>query len=287
MSETFKAIEFPSRQFSNKTEMHRELFKHSDKIIQLKKSQTFKSNEKGQPQVSMLDMSTEIIKGIDGATDGNIYPITSTTRYFDSHKDVHFDGCFGRTVKDQQGKVMYALDHNLQWDSILAFPKDVRMFVQSVDWSTVGKSYIGQTEALIFEISKDKIVRRDVLDAIINKIADFENSIRMEYVKIILGINTNEPSMIESKKYYEQRIGEIVNRDKVEESGDYFWGVEELKVRKECSLVVAGGSNDATSIYTKDIEPSNDTQDSEPPKGTQTNKVAVKNSDLNLFLNNL
>jgi len=259
MNEIFKAIELPGQEFKTKAEMHLALKTNADKIIGIKKAQVHKSAEKGQLFSLNAPMKTSTIKAGIEAKEGFIYPIISTTRYLDSHKDCHFDGCFTKTVKDQQGKIHYALDHEIKFDSIIAWPKDITMSVQSIDWSVVGKDYVGKTEALVFEINKDKIVRKDVLQAIESKVADFENSIRMVYHKIVLGIDSTEKGFEAEKKYYDERIGSISNKEEVEKDA-YFWGVEELQIYKEGSLVVAGGSNDATSIFSKDLsEPSKDT----------------------------
>jgi hypothetical protein len=174
---------------------------------------------------------------------------------------------------------MYALDHELKWDSILAWQKDVKMFTANVDWSIVGKSYSGQTEALIFEIAKDKIARKDVLKSIEDKASEFENSIRMIYMKLYLGLNSSDKAYASNKAYYDSKIEEIANKEVAEEKG-YFWGVEELAIYKEGSLVVAGGSNDATSIYSKEL--------SEPPAGTHIEPdKATQNTDKKNKLINL
>lgn len=146
------------------------------------------------------------------------------------------------------------------------------MFIAKVDWATVGKEYEGKTEALVFEIAKDKFKRKDVLEAILNKSSDFENSIRMIYITLKLGVNSDNPEHKSQKEYYEKRKSEIANLEDVEKDG-YFWGVEELRIYKEASLVVAGGSNSATSIFTKE-----DTE--EPLESTPTeNKEDSRQSD--------
>ena len=263
-----KAIEFPNKTFATKQDLFNELKKNEDKLISLKKAQIYKSHEKGQ--ISFLN--ADKLKGSDkagfDAKEGFIYPIISTTKYMDSHKDVHFNNCFTKTVTEQQGNVCYALDHELKWDSILAWQKDVKMFVTEIDWSMVGKKYEGKTEALIFEINKDNIIRKDVLSAIENKVCDFENSIRMVYHKVFLGVDSKDKDFADNKKYFDSRIKDIANKEVAIEDG-YFWGVEELGISKEGSLVVAGGSNDATSIYIKEIEAVDNTSKNEPIKITQ------------------
>jgi hypothetical protein len=191
--------------------------------------------------------------------------------FFDTHKDVHFDGCFKKTVKEQQGKVQYCLDHKLEWHSVIAWKEDVKMFTANIPWGMVGKDFSGETEGLIFEIQKEKIRLKDVLTEIENKTTAFENSIRMIYMSIKLGMNSNVKDHEEEKKYYDKRINEIANKDDVEKDG-YFWGVEDLAIFREGSLVAAtGGSNSATSIYQKNIEPTlEDTQKQEQEAAERT-----------------
>lgn len=242
-----KCLELGNKEFASKEEMFLALKENATAIIALKKSQVYKACEKGQA-VNIFGKSTnDAFKASFMTSEKNIYPIISTTNYRDSHKDVHFNGCFKQTCTDQQGRVMYALDHKLEWDSVISWPKDTGMFISGLDWGMVGKNYAGQTEGLVFDISKQAIKRRDVLQAIEEKASDFENSIRMVYHKIVLGANSNEKSMASEKAYYDSKIALIANKEDVEEDG-YFWGVEDLGIYREGSLVVAGGSNDATRI---------------------------------------
>lgn len=269
----FKCIEFPEKEFATQEQMFLALKANEEKIIGLKKAQVYKSDEKGQ--IGLLDLDISKISGALKTNfeikDDYIYPVISTTRFMDSHKDVHFDGCFDTTVKDQQGKVYYALDHKLQWDSVIAWPKDVAMFTSMIDWAMVGKSYIGQTEGLVFEIAKDK-VRPDVLQAVEAKANDFENSIRMVYHKIRLGINSTQKDLAVNKAYYDSRINQIANKEQAEEDG-YFWGVEQLGIHKEGSLVIAGGSNSATAIIVSDPLKSS-LHKEEPAESSSINKLS-------------
>lgn len=259
-----KCLELGNKEFASKEEMFLALKANAQTIISLKKAQVYKACDKGQA-VNIFGKSDGAFKASFTTNEKNIYPVISTTNYRDSHKDVHFNGCFGKTCNEQQGRVMYALDHKLEWDSVISWPKDTGMFISSLDWGMVGKNYSGQTEGLVFDINKDKIVRRDVLQSIEEKRSEFENSIRMVYHKIILGVNSSEKSLASEKAYYDAKINMIANKEEVEEDG-YFWGVEELGIHREGSLVVAGGSNDATRIIlgADDFTPKN-----EPPVGIQ------------------
>lgn len=269
-----KSIIFPDREFKTKKELFKCLKANEREIISLKKSNIHKSFEKGQ--LSYLNLDSNKIIGAEKnigfeAKKDYIYPVISTTNYYDTHKDVHFRGSMTKTTSEQQGKVYYALDHKLEYDNILAWQKDVKMFVSEIPWGLVNKNYEGTTEALIFEIHKDKIRRKSIIEDIENKNSEFQNSIRMIYYKVTMGINDSDPEFKENKDYYEKKIDLIANKEDVEKDG-YFFGIEELGIVKEGSLVVAGGSNDATSIYYTEnkTEAVNDTsENNEPSDDTQ------------------
>jgi len=260
----FKCVEFPDREFATKEAMFKELKSNEDKLIGLKKAQIYEGRIKGQFSFLNLDASkmSSTVKANFDVKDGFIYPVISTTRFMDSHKDVHFDGCFTKTKNEQQGKVYYALDHKLDFANVAAWPKDVNMFTAMLDWALVGKDYYGETEGLVFEIAKNN-VRPDVLEAIEAKKADFENSIRMVYHKIKLAANSTDKDLAENKAYFDSRVESIANKTEAYENG-YFWGVEELGIYREGSLVIAGGSNSATSIILSEAD-MNTSEKQDPP----------------------
>lgn len=282
-----KSRYFPKKTFSSNEELFAELKKHEDKIIEFKKSVVYESEKKTQCFGNLHINKFENSKGLGFTTkSNNIYPIISTTRWFDSHDDVHFDGCFKKTVKDQQGNVYYCADHNLTVDGIIVLKKDVEMLIQAIDWTIVGKDIKGQTEALIFSIDKDNIIH-DKAGEIIESDTGLQNSIRMIYVTIKMGLNSKDKAYVSNKAYWDLRIESIANKEDAIKAG-YFFGVEELKIFKEGSLVIAGGSNSATAIYqdiTEDIGADTITSNkNEPSNDTQQNKQTI---NYNYLLTNL
>jgi len=265
---TIKSIYFPDRTFTSKDDLFAQLKANEENIIEFKKAHIYKGCDKSETK-GVAVFNEETLKGIGFTTKNNfIYPIISTTKYMDSHDDVHFDGCFTKTVKDQQGKVYYCADHDLSLKGIIASKKNVEMLVKNIDWQFVGKDYTGETQALIFAIDKSTITNKDAL-TLIDSDPELENSIRMQYVKVMMGIDSKDKQYALNKQYYDSRISEIANKDKAIEQG-YFFGVEELKIHKEGSMVIAGGSNDATRIYQQTTEPTKVTLvNTEPPNGTQ------------------
>lgn len=269
--------QIPGKDFTSKEEMFKALRENVNTIIALKKAQIQKSYEKGFVfdgfMLGSLVKEEEVAKVGPQMKDNFIYPIINSTNYMDSHDDVHFPGIWNRTVKDQAGKVYYCTNHDLEIGDIVAWPEDVRMLVKTVPWSFVGKDYEGNTEALIFEIDKSKISHTEALDIIKNK-RPVQNSIRMQYVTIKLGMNSGDPENTTYKAYWDYRINQIANRDVVEEQG-YFFGVEEAKIVNEGSMVIRG-SNDATPIRQKSDEADTITSEKIEPENPSTHKDVTK-----------
>lgn len=276
-----KSAYFPNKIFESRIDLFKALKANEESIIEFKKAHIYKGLEKVETKGQLPGNMNEVVKGIGFSTKTNyIYPIISTTKYLDSHDDVHFDGCFAKTVRDQQGKVYYCADHNLTTEGIVANKRDVEMVVKDIEWSFVGKNYTGKTQALIFSIDKAKIINDKAL-RLIESDPEIENSIRMQYVKIVMGIDSNEKDFATNKVYYDSRINEIANQDKAKEQG-YFFGVEELKIHKEGSMVIAGGSNDATRIYQHTESAKSNSEEIEPSKDTRIDWSYIIN---NLKLN--
>lgn len=256
-----------NKHFESKNAMFKALKSSSNEIIALKKAAINNSVLKGQLSGGV---STSIKSGLESKSlqlkEGYIYPVINTTRYIDSHNDVHIDGLWNKSAKEQNGRVFYVTDHNLSVNSVIAWKDDVNILVQDIPWSAVGKSYEGTTEALIFEIKKDSI-RNEQAKFIIESKKDVENSVRMQYVSIRLAIDSNDDELAENKAIFDKYIDSIANKDVALELG-YFWAVTEAKIVMEGSMVLAG-SNDATSI----IQPEKSTDiNTEPEKSTQARK---------------
>ena len=108
----------------------------------------------------------------------------------------------------------------------------------------------------------------------------FEASVRMQYVKVELAINSTNPEFEKQKKVYDAIFPLIVNKkDYSEDDLQYFWVVREAKNVKESSLVMFG-SNSGTGLLqnNKQIEQSQDTQikiDEEQSQDTRKHNYLV------------
>lgn len=254
-----------NREFSSKTEMFKALKEHKQEIINLKKAAVKRSD--GVPMLSIKE-SSETIKGLtpkDELKFGDyVYPVINTTKYLDSHGDVHLDGIWDRSANEQAGKVYLLINHDLSVGKVISQPKDVEPMVKDIAWKDLGKNYPGNTQALIF---KAKISEKSNKDGFLAyKDNDpVEHSIRMQYVKLDLAVNSDDKELKEEKKLYDSIYPEIANKELADEQG-YFWAVSEAKIYKEGSMVLAG-SNDATpTLY--DLEAGTTTSNKEAATST-------------------
>jgi len=276
------------KDFSSKEEMYKALKDNKSKIISLKTS-TIKNSEgisfKTINDVQKIkDNSGDEQKGdpgkIDGVESGYIYPVINSTNIMDSHKDVHFDGIWDKSISEQKGKIFYAINHKLEIGSIIAYPKDVEAFTRTLKFRDLGKDVDGETQALIYKVKMQDYANEDARKTIEAKLPA-QNSVRMQYVKIEMGIDSDNPDYKEEKAFYDKHIASIVNREEVSKDG-YFFGVAEAKIYKEGSLVLFG-SNSVTPVL----------HASEPEKSTrektdaelEAEKSLQEQKELNEFLN--
>lgn len=259
---TCKALE--GQEFDSQKAMLTALKENKDQIKAIKRATIKKAD--GIP----FDVEEGLMaqKAVDGLEKGYIYPVINTTLYMDSHEDVHLNGIWNKSVTEQKGKVHYIVNHDMKLGSVIAFPKDVEAFVQTVKWSDLGAGFDGQTEALTFKVPVSAIVHPDAKHVIENKIPA-QHSVRMQYVKLELAINDPDPAFKEEFAEWNKHIDKIANKDRAQELG-YFWAVYEAKISQEGSMVLLG-SNDVTPLLYDDGEPSKHT--------TQTFSVldAIKN----------
>ena len=276
MSVIYKAIELPDQEFETKHEMFLALKAKREEIIGLKKAAIKHSDS--LKFIAVPD--AEAAKAID-VPQGYVMAVINTTKYMDSHNDVHLNGIWDRSVNDQQGKVYFVVDHKLETTSVIAFPKDVEMMLKTVAWKDLGADFQGSTQALIFKVAKEDIVL-DVAKNIIDKQQPIEHSVRMQYVSIKFAVNSDSPDFTHEKAEWDATIDQVANQEKALENG-YYWTVSEAKIFKEGSMVLAG-SNDVTPMLlsskniggppvgTPHAQPSADTEET-TPKGSEVDYI--------------
>jgi hypothetical protein len=258
-----------NKEFDNKEELFKALAENESLIIDAKKSVILKSIDKDLSFVTdqkAIEKEFEQNKAIKFDSD-YYYFVVNSANYLDSHKDVHVDGNWNKTVKDQQGKNYLVFDHSLKRSDVIAMAQDIEMITAKVSWQLLGKSYEGETYSLIYKVLKSKIINKEAREWLENGY-NLKASVRMIYVKIEAAFNSTNPDYAKQKANYDEYIDKIVNKSDFEEV-DYFWVIKEAKNVMESSLVLFA-SNDATGrIDNKQAEKSL-VPNTEPTPVTQT-----------------
>lgn len=279
----FKSVYLQDKEFSTKEELFAELKANKDLIIDAKKSEIYKSCDKGQSIVSKsLDLLqfSEQNKAIK-IDDNFYYFAVNSTRILDSHDDLHVDGIWKKSVQEIQGKNYFVEDHELEISKVITRKEHIEIFTAKVPFSLIGKPYQGNTEILVYKIAKNQI-KNDKVKEWLESGDSIECSVRMQYVTILLALDSNNPEDATEKKNYDDYIDLIANKSDFEYI-PYFFVIKEAKNVKESSLVPFG-SNSATGVVQNKIEkeePSIDTQDTTEP----TIEVTQKNEMLKELLN--
>lgn len=263
-------LKFQDKEFSTKQELFKHLRDNHDRLIQQKKaivkytdSVSVKSFSNDQSKAD----TTKELSSFDWMKEGYVYPVINSTGYMDSHSDVHLSSIWNKSAQEKNGIIVWDSNHELKIGSEVAYPKDVNIMLQDMRFSDLGYDSNKQTTALIFEVQKDAIVNKSIIDRIDKGIAT-QHSVRMRYVKMEFAMNSNEEEDQLYKMRYDKYIEDIANKEKAEEQG-YFWAVLEAEIVAEGSSVV-NGSNDITPMLIgKNIEPSKGTQLDEPSADTQ------------------
>jgi hypothetical protein len=261
------------KSFETKEQMFKELMANKEFIIKEKTSNILKSCEKGLSVVANQDaifkaLETNKVLKLDS---DYYYFVVNSSNILDSHRDLHVKGNWDKSVKEQQGKVYLVFDHQLKRNEIIAMKEDITMFTAEIPFSLIGKSYDGDTYALIYKVAKNRIVNKDAKEWL-NDGYSLEASVRMQYVKIELAVNTNDTDSVKEKETFDKYIDVIANKNEFKDL-DYFWVVKEAKNVQESSLVMFG-SNSATGTIQENKQAEQSLENkNEPSDDTQTTEM--------------
>jgi len=185
--------------------------------------------------------------------------VINTTNILDSHSDVHINGLWNKSIKEQRN--LYLLqEHKMSFDSIVS--DKVKATSKVMSWDDLGFHFKGETEALIFNAEIDRKRNEFMFNQYANGWVK-NHSVGMRYIQLFLAINSEETEYKEEKEVWDKYIKMIANKSDANDLG-YFWAVTEAKLIEGSAVPL--GSNWATPTREIKFEPSEDTQNnnSEP-----------------------
>lgn len=263
-----KVLEFPNKEFQTKQELFKALIENKKELVSIKKSATKNADAVsfGYLDTSIkIDTNKEDVQGqMQNPESLNVKVVINTTNFLDSHGDVHVNGIWNKSVKDNVS-FLHLQEHEREFDKVIT--DSAKGYVQSMPWKKLGLPYEGKTEALIFESTIDKKRNEFMLNQYANGWVK-NHSVGMRYVSLDLAVNTEAEYDKEYKDLWDEFYPIIANKETADERG-YFWVVKEAKIIEGSAVVMGSNSATPTLENKEEIEPSKDTLDTEPLQDTQ------------------
>ena len=270
-----KVLEFPNKEFQSKEELFKALIENKKELVSIKKSSTKNADAVsfGYLNTSIeIDTNKEDVQSqMQNPESLNVKVVINTTNFLDSHGDVHVNGIWNKSVKDNVS-YLHLQEHEREFDKVIT--DSAKGYVQSMTWKKLGLPYDGKTEALIFESTIDKKRNEFMLNQYANGWVK-NHSVGMRYVQLELAINTEAEYDKEYKALWDEFYPIIANKENADERG-YFWVVKEAKIIEGSAVVMGSNSATPTLENKEEIEPSKDTLDTEPSIDTQKEQQLLK-----------
>ncbi len=250
-------------QFANKAEFFRHLHDNRGLLIAEKRAATKCADAVAFPGVASRPAGALKDAGAAGAAGDvlDVVAVINTTGVLDSAGDVHIPGLWKKTLKER--RALYLLqEHCHHFDHVIS--DEVEAATRRKAWRSLGVDADGDTEALIFK-ARVHYDRNSFMFEQYRRGFVKNHSVGMQYVKILLCINSDDEYLAEERENWNKFIGEVVNREAAEEAG-YFWAVTEARLI-EGSAVLLGANAITPTLSVKDIgaaEPAAATPAGEP-----------------------
>jgi len=188
----------------------------------------------------------------------NVRAIINTTNVLDSHGDVHIDGLWNRSIKNNSSSLLMLQEHKMEFSKIIASDEDLRASVRNYTWAELGYNFTGSTQALQFD-AVVKFSRNP--EMFYNYAMGYvkNHSVGMQYLKIELAFSDDR---YEEEYAVWQKYRPIIANGADADARGYFYAVLEAKVF-EGSAVPIGSNTFTPTTRVKSSDSDNTTQDIE------------------------
>jgi hypothetical protein len=157
--------------------------------------------------------------------------VVNTTNYMDSHGDVHINGIWNKSLKENKYNVLLK-DHKNDWENVIT--DEVHVFTKYMSWRELGWDAPGDTQALIY----DAMIPRDDSTGMFKRYLAGKvkhHSVAMRYIKIFLAVN--DPNYPEEYANWQKYSVNVLNISEAEEQG-FFFAVTEAKHIEGSAVVI-------------------------------------------------
>jgi hypothetical protein len=274
MTEEQKNI-YGEKEFDTRDEMFAFIRENKRALKAAKKAQVKRADA---VTMAPMEQQPDVIKS-DAASDGRfqLSVVINTTKVMDSHSDVHIDGLWKKSLKEQK---YTPLLKSHSWDFEDVITDEVKATAETMTWRSLGVKYDGETQALVFNATVDP-TRNPFMADQYRKGYVRNHSVGMQYVTLYLCMNSDNKYDAEEKANWDKYIKQVVNADDAIQQG-YFWAVTEAKIVEGSAVLF--GSNPITPTLSVGEPPESTakSEDNEPPKGTHLNLESIKSLLINI-----
>lgn len=230
-------------EFKTKQELYAFLVENKEALIAQKCSTIKEADGFGCHTVLLRDgLVGKKAPSIVDAEEIRVKVVINTTKIMDSHDDVHIDGLWAKSLKENK-RIMHVQEHKSnQFDKIISSGEDLKAFTKEMAWKELGYNADGETQALIF----DSLIKSSRNEYMFNQYKSGyvdNHSVGMQYVKLDIAINDKEYE--KEQDFFNKYIETIVNKQKAIDKG-YFWVITEAKAIE--GSAVPNGSNPVTPV---------------------------------------
>ena len=279
-----------NKTFDTKELMFKALVDNEENIIASKKEHIYNKEEwvskNGIKGIQVISDQKQIEKAFTDEEkkikfdNDYYYFVVNSANYLDSHEDVHLDGNWNKSVKDQQGRVWLIWHHEFgKVENIIAFPEDIETFTTKVAWSLLGKSYDGETYCLIYKVLKTKLQSEKIVQWL-NEGRKLQLSVRMRYREILFCMKSENPEYAKQNKNYNDIYPLIVNKDEFVDEIDYFFGIKQAENVLESSILPFGSNSATAEISVNTEKQSQDTSNKNKNEQSKDTQKAEREAQL-------
>jgi hypothetical protein len=249
-------IQLPT--FAKKTDLFAYLKANKDQLIAKKKSTPIIGEGIDMaPEYYVNNIQSVQVKGVSITKDDSLAEdvirvkvVANACNFVDSHLDVCLTNSPKKSIKERKKIIPHLRDHIHQTTAEVGDVVDITL--EDLDIKSLGytKSQ-GTTQCVVFttDIRKDYDLKTYLRYK--NGKAS-QHSIGLQYVKIVLCINTDDEYYKEEKANFDKYYDSVINKEVIDQYG-YFWAVLEYKLIE--NSVVLFGSNEYTptlAVFTSD-----------------------------------
>lgn len=209
--------------------------------------------------------------------------IINTTNILDGHSDVHIPNLWKKSLKENK-MIMHLQEHAMTFDKIISDATNLKAFTRDFNWSELGVSFEGKTQALVFESSIERKRNEFMFMQYANGYVK-NHSVGMRYVQMVFCVN--DDNFGAEFEAWEKYFPMVANQEAAEEKG-FFWAIKEAKVIEGSAVPLGSNSVTPTLDNNAKEEPSEDTPNKiEPPEGTQEDEPSEDTQKREFYLNYL